>query len=156
MTNLNAFLEMIAVSEIGRAMLAMSDNGYNVICGSTPAHPILFRSYAAHPNRKVIINSKGLVSSAAGRYQFMPTTWNEVAAKLKLHDFTPASQDAACVELIKRRGAYDDVVAGRFTAGLSKCRKEWASLPGADYDGQHMNTFAFLQDAYTTAGGKIA
>jgi hypothetical protein len=39
--NLKAFLDMIAWSEIGPALLAKSDNGYNVCVGSTPEKPIL-------------------------------------------------------------------------------------------------------------------
>jgi muramidase (phage lysozyme) len=44
-----AFLDMIAHSEIGDALLAVSDDGYNVIVGSTAAKPHLLASYADHP-----------------------------------------------------------------------------------------------------------
>lgn len=45
-----AFLDAIAVSEIGAALLAISDDGYNVLVDSTPSRPLLFSSYIAHPN----------------------------------------------------------------------------------------------------------
>ena len=45
-----AFLDMIAVSEIGSDLLGKSDDGYNVLVGSTPSRPLLFSGYATHPN----------------------------------------------------------------------------------------------------------
>jgi len=72
--NLKAFLDMIAVSELGEALLAASDDGYNgVIAGSTAKGPILFESYADHPRRVMELRIKGKVvkSSAAGRYQLL-------------------------------------------------------------------------------------
>ena len=72
--NRKAFLDMIADSEHGAPLLAVSDNGYNVIVGSRAAHPILFDSYADHPHRVIKIERKNLppeYSSAAGRYQIM-------------------------------------------------------------------------------------
>ena len=70
MSNESAFLDMIAWSEIGPALLAVSDNGYNVIVGSTPSNPNLFISYSDHP-RKLVQLRPGLVSTAAGRYQLL-------------------------------------------------------------------------------------
>ena len=48
--NQKAFLDMIAYSEIGPQLLAETDNGYNVLVGATPAHPLTFPSYVTHPN----------------------------------------------------------------------------------------------------------
>ena len=62
--NQKAFLDMIAFSEIGPALLAKSDDGYDVLVGSTPDRPLLFTSYAEHPN---ILNA-ACNSTAAGRY----------------------------------------------------------------------------------------
>ena len=72
----------------------------------------------------------GCISSAAGAYQIIKPTWASVAAALGLGDFTPASQDAAAIELVRRRGALEDVKAGRIAQAITKCRNEWASLPG--------------------------
>ena len=72
----------------------------------------------------------GCISSAAGAYQIIKPTWVNVAGALRLPDFSPASQDEACVELIRRRGALQDVQAGRVASAINKCRNEWASLPG--------------------------
>jgi muramidase (phage lysozyme) len=149
--NLKAFLDMIAWSEIGPALLAKSDNGYNVCVGSTPEKPILFNSYAAHPQRR----NAAMNSDAAGRYQFMGRYWHFYKDKLQLPDFGPASQDKWAVHLIQECRALNDVEAGQFEAAVAKCRSRWASLPGAGY-GQHENKLADLRNAYTSAGGTLA
>jgi lysozyme len=113
----------------------------------------LFNSYAAHPH--IAITKGGITSTAAGAYQMLYRTWVSVQQDLGLPDFSPASQDRAAVELIRRRGALEDVVAGRFTEAIYKCRKEWASLPGAGY-GQHERSLAVLEQVYQYAGGQTA
>lgn len=146
-SNLTAFLWMLRESE-GTS----GENGYRTMVGGS-----LFDSYAEHPNVVLKIVHKGRVipSSAAGAYQILRRTWFGVRDKLGLPDFSPASQDAACIELIRQRGALADVKAGRFAVAVEKCKKEWASLPGAGY-GQHENTLARLQSAYANAGGYLA
>lgn len=97
----------------------------------------------------------GCVSSAAGAYQIIKGTWANVARALGLVDFSPASQDAAAVELIRRRGALEDVKAGRFAAAVSKCRNEWASLPG-NYAGQGQRSMGQLVAWFQQSGGVTA
>ncbi len=99
--------------------------------------------------------SPGCVSTAAGRYQLIKPTWLACKRALGLVDFTPASQDAAAVYLIRQRGALADVQAGRIADAIEKCRKEWASLPGAGY-GQPERQLAALLDTYQGAGGALA
>lgn len=105
-----------------------------------------------HPNRK--ITKWGLTSTAAGAYQILNKTWQEIAKKLGLQDFSPQSQDRAAIELITRRKALDDVMAGRFSQAITKCRKEWASLPGAGYN-QTENSPKVLAQVYKSAGGTL-
>lgn len=145
--NVTAFLRMIRVAE-GTA----GENGYSTMVGGA-----LFRSFHDHPRVLVTITSNGqqIKSSAAGAYQILRGTWDEVRRRLGLTDFSPASQDRAAVELIRRRGALADVRAGRFADALHKCRKEWASLPGAGY-GQPEKTVGALFAAYVNAGGNVA
>jgi len=135
---------MLAVSE-GTA--DHGDDGYNVIVGGE-----LFHSYADHPRVLVTLNRKGLKSTAAGRYQFLARTWDALAARLGLHDFSPRNQDLAAIELIRERHALDDVNAGRFDAAVTKCAPIWASLPGAGY-GQRERSLVDLRKAYVAAGG---
>jgi lysozyme len=145
--NVRAFLDMLAVSE-GTA--GWGDNGYNVMFGHR-----LFVNYADHPRQYfTFTNSAGatLRTSAAGRYQFIVPTWDALRSKMGLPDFSPASQDAAAIELIRERGALRDVQAGRLAMAIDKCRTIWASLPGAGYS-QPERSFPTLLAAYQSAGG---
>jgi len=160
--NLGAFLDTIAWSEIGPQLLAVSDNGYNVCVGSTPAHPILFQDYSRHPGHEEkhypdgpgISRNEAMDSDAAGRYQFMGRYWPHYRKQLRLPDFGHESQDTWCVQLIRECRALDDVIAGRLFLAVSKCRSRWASFPGAGYK-QRENQFSDLETAYLAAGGTL-
>lgn len=97
-------------------------NPYNVLFGGHT-----FTGYVTHPNIKVPYGKT--YSTAAGRYQLLYKTF----VGLKMADFTPASQDAAAIALIKRRGAYDDIISGNWNDAIEKCNREWASLPDSPY-----------------------
>lgn len=153
--NLKAFLDMIAHSEIGSALLASSDDGYDVIVGSTANRPILFSSYSDHPRRTIDLNN-GLKSTAAGRYQILKRYFDFYKSMLKLKDFGKASQDAIAIQMIKECKAIQDIEAGRFAVAVVKCKSRWASLPGAGYKGQHENEISDLLAAYIKAGGTLA
>lgn len=81
--NIRAFLRMLRVSE-GTA--GHGDDGYNVIVGGD-----LFHDYADHPRKLVTLNRAGLKSTAAGAYQFLSRTWDALAKRLSLPDFSPRS-----------------------------------------------------------------
>jgi len=97
----------------------------------------------------------GCVSTAAGKYQIIKRTWIGVRDKLGLRDFSPASQDAAAVELLRQRGALGPLGRGDFAGAVAAARKEWASLPGAGY-GQGERSIAWLTDRFVEAGGVLA
>lgn len=59
------------------------------------------------------------------------------------------------MELIRRRGALEDVKAGRVAAAVNKCRNEWASLPG-NYAKQGQRSLVDLLAAYQQNGGTYA
>lgn len=141
--NLKAFLLMIQYSE-GTIGL----NAYKTLYGGS-----LFHDMTRHPNRA--ITKGGYTSTAAGAYQILYRTWVDIQKTLKLPDFSPLSQDRAAIELIRRRGALEDVLNGRFAVAIYKCRKEWASFPGAGY-GQGERKIASLIQMYQNAGGKMA
>lgn len=151
MSNLDAFLTMIAKSE-GTADLG--DRGYNVLVGSTAAHPKLFASYADHPRARVQL-TPSLYSTAAGRYQILARYFDAYKIQLRLQDFSPDSQDLIALQMIREQKAFADVVEGRFDQAVAKCSNIWASLPGAGY-GQHENEIVALRQAFTTAGGVLA
>lgn len=153
--NLAAFLTSIAACE--------GANYDTLFGGSTFAsfadHPRIARSFTDRSGRT-------LWTSAAGRYQFLaispiPTggftkvdTWDRLAKKLGLTDFTPASQDKAATELIREQGALEDVYAGSITTATRKVKSQWASLPGAGYQ-QGERTLPFVLTAYSAAGGNL-
>lgn len=148
--NICAFLDMLAASEIGPALLAASDDGYNVLVGSTPSRPLLFTDYSQHPN----VLNKACDSTAAGRYQVLHRYAVAYATVLHLPDFSPASQDAIAAQQIRERGAIPHILAGNLAAAVQLCSNIWASLPGNNY-GQHVNSLATLQAAYIAAGGIV-
>lgn len=152
--NLKAFLDMIAFSELGAALLAESDDGYNVIVGSTPAHPILFSRYTDHPRRLMTMMIKGrtVQSTAAGRYQILARYFDAYKKQLGLPDFGHDSQDRIAVQLIGECRAMPLILAGRFDAAVAACSSRWASLPG-NRDDQHQNGLAALHTAYLASGG---
>ena len=154
MSNESAFLDMIAWSEIGPALLAVSDNGYNVIVGSTPSNPNLFISYSDHP-RKLVQLRPGLASTAAGRYQLLERYFDAYKLVMMLPDFSYSSQDAIALQQIKESGAQNDVRFGNFADAVIKCSHIWASLPGNTYE-QRENKLADLQAAYIAAGGTLS
>lgn len=141
-----AFLDMLAVSELGRPLIAVSDDGYNVIVGSTHRKPHLFASYADHPQVFVTL-SPTLRSSAAGRYQFLARTWDALAREHGFADFSPENQDRGALELVRERKALDYVRRGSVVKAIELCAPIWASLPGAGY-GQHEHKLDHLIVAY--------
>ena len=147
--NLGAFLDMIAWSE-GTTQVAGSDDGYNVLVGGT-----LFSSYADHP-RQLVNLGHGLVSTAAGRYQLLERYYDAYKASLGLPDFGKDSQDAIAMQQIKECHAIDNITNGAIAAAIAQCAHIWASLPGANYAGQHMHSVSDLEVAFANAGGSIA
>lgn len=145
--NLQAFLRMVRYAE-GTA----SANGYRMLFGGG-----LFEGYDDHPRTPVTatLGGKRITSTAAGAYQFLARTWDDIKRAAGVSDFSPASQDRAAAALIRRRGALADVYAGRFSEAVRKCAREWASLPGSPY-GQPVKTMAQVTAAYQGAGGWIA
>ena len=140
---------MIAWSEIGPALLAASDDGYNVLVGGT-----LFEGYEHHPNKLIEVRP-GLKSTAAGRYQLLSRYFGPYSIQLGLSDFSPESQDRIAIQQIKECRAIPAIIAGKFDAAVRLCSHIWASLPGAGY-GQHENTIGKLTAAYQAAGGTLA
>lgn len=142
--NVQAFLRVIRFAE-GTA----GPNGYRTMFTGK----LFDNGFADHPR---VNNCAGtLCSTAAGAYQFLAKTWDEVAFRLQLPDFSPESQDIAAVELIRRRGALNDVIAGNFESAIQKVNKEWASMPGSPY-GQPTKTIAELKSVYQNNGGSYA
>jgi muramidase (phage lysozyme) len=156
--NMQAFLSLIEYSE-GTAQGGRDPYrtcyGYRFTISDFSDHPAVMGVWKGESLASLGPAYVGKVSTAAGRYQIIKPTWLECKRVLALPDFSPASQDAAAVYLIKRRGALDDVRAGRIEAALAKCSSEWASLPGAGY-GQPERKRETLIAVYQGAGGVLA
>nr|WP_290443768.1 glycoside hydrolase family 104 protein [Halomonas sp. Mc5H-6] len=123
------------------------EDGYNVLVGGE-----LFESYDDHPRQLVWLPAYEINSSAAGRYQFLTRTWDDLAERFDLPDFTPTSQDLGAVHLIRQCKALSLIHDGRIREAIHACRKIWASLPGAGYGQREVATDELL-DVYKTAGG---
>ena len=119
--NVQAFLALLRHTE---------GAGYHTLFGGEQ-----FESLADHPRYKVTRNlgGKPIMSSAAGAYQFLSSTWDECAKALHLDDFSERSQDLAALFLIDRRKALDFVIVGQWENAIAACNREWASLPGSPY-----------------------
>ena len=100
---------------------------YNTIVGGKQ-----FTDFRAHP-RVIGLTTKEGTSTAAGKYQIVGSTYDEIAPKLGIRDFTPDSQDRIAIELIRRKGALEDVRNGNFDAAIGKLGNIWASLPSSPY-----------------------
>lgn len=145
--NERAFLDMISFAEGTNG-----PNGYATAFGGG-----LIESLADHPRKFYsFTNGRGetLKTSAAGRYQFLARTWDALARKLGLPDFGPESQDRGALELIRERGALQDVRAGRIAAAIAKCAPVWASLPGAGYAQPERKQTTLLAQ-FRAAGGTL-
>lgn len=149
-----AFLDMLAWSEGTSTSRYTKDDGYDVIVGGLDS-PNTFASYADHPGILVTVNSRGLKSTAAGRYQQMKRDWPHYKQQLSLPDFGPISQDRLALQHIRECKALPDIHAGHIEVAIIKCRNIWASLPGAGY-GQREHKMEDLLAVYKKAGGSLA
>lgn len=157
--NLRAFMESIATFESDPA-----PRGYVMLVGGGEFED--FRDHPGNlgwagiplPDHQCIAAgmSPGCRSYAAGRYQITRTTWNRLRHRKDLHlpDFSPESQDTACIALIDEQGAIGDVMAGNFNSAIEKCADVWASMPGANYK-QREHSLDKWRTAYAEAGGMV-
>lgn len=144
-----ALLDTIAGPESG--------GRYNVIYGGQQ-----FSDMSDHPRAAVPITSgpnAGKTSSAAGKYQFLGSTWDEYKNKLGLPDFSPASQDKAAwalaADTFKSKTGQDlgAVLQSGDPQAIAQVGKVlspiWTSLPGGIEAGTDTNRFvsAFQQAA---------
>lgn len=134
---------------------AKPEESYRVMFGGGLA-PDLSR----HPD--TIVRGGGYSSAAAGKYQFMPSTWQSQASRLGLQGFGPKEQDLAALALARANlmpiGGLSvlqkEGLSPRVAAALSPV---WASFPtesGQSYYGQPVKKLGELQKVYGTATGQ--
>jgi muramidase (phage lysozyme) len=121
--NVRTFLDLISETE------GTTKHGYSTAFGGG-----VLPALNDHPRTVQTFGKKGEKTSAAGRYQFLQSTWDDVAKKYGLTDFGPTSQDIAAVELLRRNGALSDVLNGDFKQAIARSGATWASLPSSPYN----------------------
>lgn len=131
---MKAFLDTIAWAE---GTFNRPNSGYQTLFGGGQ-----FFDMSKHPNQCIAMRD-GRCSTAAGRYQIL----NKTADSLGMSSFSSQAQDLAAVELIRSRGALDDVLAGRFDEAAYKVGGEWASFPNNSY-GQPQKSLELLREFY--------
>ncbi|WP_335984443.1 glycoside hydrolase family 104 protein [Acinetobacter haemolyticus] len=122
--NVRKMLDLIAKTE-GVA------HGYNTLFGNQRIDNL-----STHPNiRKQFKQTDGKVNytTAAGRYQFLKPTWDDLVKKVGLSDFSPRSQDIGAIALLAQNGALPYVLKGDFNAAIQRSGRTWASLPSSPY-----------------------
>lgn len=117
------FLDLIAHTE------GTEGNGYRTAFGggrlsSLGDHPRYMKSFKQQ-------NGKTNKTSAAGRYQFLSSTWDGVAKKYGFNDFSPKNQDLGAIALLAQNGALGSILKGDMTTAVRKSGSTWASLPTA-------------------------
>lgn len=102
----------------------------------------------------------GVPTHAAGRYQFEPATWRDVAGRIALPDFSPVSQDHAAwllaCEVYHRKGADPVATGGGLLAALqiaatpeildvvAALKTTWTSLSAATFPARYRAALAKL------------
>lgn len=86
-----------------------------------------FNSYDAHPNVHLPVGN-GQFTSAAGKYQFENSTWNDEAKKLGLSDFSPQSQDMAAWDLANT--TYEKQTGRSLLNDAKSGQVDWSALSG--------------------------
>ena len=106
-----------------------------------------FESLKKHPY--VINSASGLSSDAAGKYQFLSTTYK----KHNMPDFSEKSQDLAAIKEIQQAGV--DINGPLTPEVIDRLADIWASFPGlatgTSKYGQGGKSFDQLMDYYRTA-----
>jgi muramidase (phage lysozyme) len=127
-----------------------SNDGYDVMFSYR-----LMGSCGSHPNR--CISFGGSCSTAAGRYQFLTTTWNSVKRARNLASFEPENQERGAAYLISttRRVSVPQtrpMTATEFSNAMSRLSYEWASLPPGRY-GQPNKSMSQMRSKYCSVAG---
>ncbi|MCG8332307.1 MAG: glycoside hydrolase family 104 protein [Chitinophagales bacterium] len=158
--NLDAFLKTIQFAE----GTFYQPNPYAV----TYAYDHMIQNFSDHPAitgewlGKTLPNSfclnvglpVGCKSTAAGAYQIIKPTWQNIKNVFPILQFDNYGQDEAVVYLIKQKSAYQDILNGNLEYAISKCNTIWASLPGSPY-GQPTKSMDQLIDFYLSKGGTL-
>nr|DAK11903.1 MAG TPA: lysozyme [Caudoviricetes sp.] len=117
-------------------IIAASENAdYNTTFGGGT-----FDDFSRHPNIQRKFKQKdGTTNSsgAAGRYQFLKKTWDDLRNDLGLKDFSPRNQDIGALALLDQargsggKSALELALEGNYQGMVEKAGNIWASFPSA-------------------------
>lgn len=141
-TNLAAFLKLIRDGE--------SSNNYYALVGGGNFSDVSDHPFITGEFKGIRRSDDGRLTTAAGAYQITKSTWSSLGGKKRYGDFGPKAQDNAAVDLLKRRNAYADVIAGRAGMAASSLRQEWEVFMGKRY------STAIVLDIFRQNGGNLA
>lgn len=143
--NLSAFLALIRQVE--------SNNDYQAL--------VMGGSFSDFSNHPALLGWAGVrlddgrLTTAAGAYQITRTTWKDLGGATKYGSFDPAAQDAAAIDLLRRRGALTLVMNGHYDAAMMRLTNEWEA-----FERILAGTFPVTPDGartiYADAGGTFA
>lgn len=147
----------IIVGEGSEKGLKESDKAANRSKGYEKA-PATFSDYSKHPGIRGMRTTRGY-STAAGRYQFVESTWNAIASRYPdLNDFSPQNQDKAAWYLAQEEYLRDtgrdlqkdlETKDPKILANIeSSLKNQWTSLTGGIEEGKGQSNEAFNR-AYT-------
>ena len=145
-----AFLDMIAAAEGTSVMnnpCGQAAYGYQSLFECYRYSSRRFSNYRDHP-RLAFQTGWGSYTDAAGRYQFLSTTWDEIVRAERLPDFSPAQQDRAALNRLRARGSIGYIAQTSLGASPDSAFKravdasacEWASLPAIYGSSNHYVT----------------
>lgn len=138
------------------AAIARRESGgrYNVRYGG-PDGPQTFDSFADHPRQRAVISEgehQGQTSTAAGKYQFIAGTWDQVRKETGITDFRPESQDRGAwhwaQKTVKQQTGktVDELVqAGDFATLKNALGTQWEGV-------KKMSLQEFTQEVRSNAG----
>lgn len=164
------FLEQFRVTPAGQKLLETisyaegtrrpkAEDAYRVMFGGQ-----LAPDTKKHPSK--VISSGRYASAAAGKYQFMPETFESQARPLGFTDFGPLAQDVAALRLARAKlmplGGLSVLEKEGFSPRVAAAlAPAWASIPtlaGTSYYGQPVKSLSELQKVYnaTSATPQVA
>ncbi len=120
--NTNAILSLIGNSE-------GTGSCYNFMVGHKT-----FSSFAEHPNIAQPFGTQK--STAAGRYQFLYSTWQELVEANDFSTFAPMNQDVAAIYYMETKGFVTPTKTlsrPEFVQAMNSLSYAWASLPPGRY-----------------------
>lgn len=138
MATANKYEQLLNNPNARRALdiIAASENAdYNTTFGGGT-----FDDFSRHPNAQRKFKQKdGTTNSsgAAGRYQFLKGTWDNLQKELGLQDFSPRNQDIGALALLDQargksgKSALELALEGNYQGMVEKAGNIWASFPSA-------------------------